>query len=266
MYTRAGVERARWTDAGSGRSSHRAPGGVRRDPLVRHRVLSRNEADREQPADPAPPPLFPNARFVVLVRDGRAVADSLSRVDWWDRQLRVVVRRTPGLGGPKGRIRGRCAPGTGSRSSQRSTKVSAAVPDDACDPAPVRGSRRGAVERFPARRRVSSVCPTTSPGGRRSPVSRSPTRTTGGGRGSSHRWRAHHRDPTVRTGQARLCVLRRRRSSSCSAPVDAAPACSTRSWLSTRMSGSSRTSTTVCRSHPPWVGGTARSIVGCRCS
>ena len=28
--------------------------------------------------------VFPNARFVVLVRDGRAVADSLSRVDWWE--------------------------------------------------------------------------------------------------------------------------------------------------------------------------------------
>lgn len=28
--------------------------------------------------------VFPNARFVVLIRDGRAVADSLSRVDWWD--------------------------------------------------------------------------------------------------------------------------------------------------------------------------------------
>ena len=28
--------------------------------------------------------VFPDARFVVLVRDGRAVADSLSRVDWWD--------------------------------------------------------------------------------------------------------------------------------------------------------------------------------------
>jgi hypothetical protein len=28
--------------------------------------------------------VFPNARFIVLVRDGRAVADSLSRVDWWD--------------------------------------------------------------------------------------------------------------------------------------------------------------------------------------
>lgn len=27
---------------------------------------------------------FPRARFVQLVRDGRAVADSLSRVDWWD--------------------------------------------------------------------------------------------------------------------------------------------------------------------------------------
>ncbi len=27
--------------------------------------------------------VFPKARFVVLVRDGRAVADSLSRVDWW---------------------------------------------------------------------------------------------------------------------------------------------------------------------------------------
>lgn len=28
--------------------------------------------------------IFPGARFVVLVRDGRAVADSLSRVDWWE--------------------------------------------------------------------------------------------------------------------------------------------------------------------------------------
>jgi omega-hydroxy-beta-dihydromenaquinone-9 sulfotransferase len=28
--------------------------------------------------------VFPAARFVVLVRDGRAVADSLSRVDWWE--------------------------------------------------------------------------------------------------------------------------------------------------------------------------------------
>jgi len=27
--------------------------------------------------------VFPRARFVVLVRDGRAVADSLARVDWW---------------------------------------------------------------------------------------------------------------------------------------------------------------------------------------
>ena len=31
--------------------------------------------------------IFPGARFVVLVRDGRAVADSLSRVDWWDRSF-----------------------------------------------------------------------------------------------------------------------------------------------------------------------------------
>lgn len=28
--------------------------------------------------------IFPDARFVVLMRDGRAVADSLSRVDWWE--------------------------------------------------------------------------------------------------------------------------------------------------------------------------------------
>jgi hypothetical protein len=31
--------------------------------------------------------VFPDARFVVLVRDGRAVADSLSRVDWWERSF-----------------------------------------------------------------------------------------------------------------------------------------------------------------------------------
>jgi hypothetical protein len=28
--------------------------------------------------------IFPDGRFVVLIRDGRAVADSLSRVDWWE--------------------------------------------------------------------------------------------------------------------------------------------------------------------------------------
>lgn len=28
--------------------------------------------------------IFPRARFVFLIRDGRAVADSLSRVDWWE--------------------------------------------------------------------------------------------------------------------------------------------------------------------------------------
>jgi hypothetical protein len=28
--------------------------------------------------------IFPGARFVALVRDGRAVAESLHRVDWWD--------------------------------------------------------------------------------------------------------------------------------------------------------------------------------------
>ena len=28
--------------------------------------------------------IFPDARFVVLNRDGRAVADSLARVDWWE--------------------------------------------------------------------------------------------------------------------------------------------------------------------------------------
>ena len=31
--------------------------------------------------------IFPDARFVVLIRDGRAVADSLSRVDWWESSL-----------------------------------------------------------------------------------------------------------------------------------------------------------------------------------
>ncbi|HEX9343323.1 MAG TPA: sulfotransferase [Actinomycetota bacterium] len=30
---------------------------------------------------------FPEARFVHLIRDGRAVAYSLSRVDWWDRDV-----------------------------------------------------------------------------------------------------------------------------------------------------------------------------------
>ena len=38
---------------------------------------------------------FPNARFVALVRDGRAVALSLSRVDWWPTSTVVGYGGTP---------------------------------------------------------------------------------------------------------------------------------------------------------------------------
>ena len=104
------------------------------------------------------------------------------------RQLRLVVRRhAAGLAGrregPVGDVRQEL--GRGARSDRRRPPRG---PGDARDPDPVRGSRRGAVERLPARGRVHRVCPTTPAGGRRSPRSRSPTRTTGGGHGSSRRW------------------------------------------------------------------------------
>jgi len=38
---------------------------------------------------------FPSARFVELVRDGRAVAYSLSRVDWWEESELVWLPGTP---------------------------------------------------------------------------------------------------------------------------------------------------------------------------
>lgn len=41
--------------------------------------------------------IFPDARFVVLIRDGRAVADSLSRVDWWDRSFVWWYGDTPAV-------------------------------------------------------------------------------------------------------------------------------------------------------------------------
>src|SRR6266511_863131 len=39
---------------------------------------------RRAPGQPALAMAFPRARFVNLIRDGRAVAYSLSRVDWWE--------------------------------------------------------------------------------------------------------------------------------------------------------------------------------------
>ena len=38
---------------------------------------------------------FPSARFVEIVRDGRAVAYSLSRVDWWEDSELVWIGGTP---------------------------------------------------------------------------------------------------------------------------------------------------------------------------
>jgi hypothetical protein len=38
---------------------------------------------------------FPSARFVWITRDGRAVANSLSRVDWWDNSLVWWCGQTP---------------------------------------------------------------------------------------------------------------------------------------------------------------------------
>lgn len=52
---------------------------------------------------PALVKLFPNARFVEIVRDGRAVAYSLSRVHWWQDSLIWWYGGTPGTWRAEGR-------------------------------------------------------------------------------------------------------------------------------------------------------------------
>jgi len=47
--------------------------------------------------------IFPTARFVFLVRDGRAVARSLARVDWWERDLVWWYGGTPAQWRAEGR-------------------------------------------------------------------------------------------------------------------------------------------------------------------
>ena len=73
--------------------------------------------------------LFPDARYVSITRDGRAVAYSLSRVDWWE-DLRVwwdggTPRRLGGRGqGPVGDVRPALGRG-GARDRRRSRDVPA---------------------------------------------------------------------------------------------------------------------------------------------
>jgi hypothetical protein len=47
--------------------------------------------------------IFPDARFVVLIRDGRAVADSLARVDWWESSFVWWYGGTPAAWRAEGR-------------------------------------------------------------------------------------------------------------------------------------------------------------------
>jgi hypothetical protein len=47
--------------------------------------------------------IFPEARFVVLIRDGRAVADSLARVDWWESSFVWWYGGTPAAWRAEGR-------------------------------------------------------------------------------------------------------------------------------------------------------------------
>jgi len=58
--------------------------GIRRHAGARLIVSKRIGHNRRLPAITA---AFPEGRYVVIVRDGRAVAASLSRVDWWEDDL-----------------------------------------------------------------------------------------------------------------------------------------------------------------------------------
>lgn len=46
---------------------------------------------------------FPDARFIVITRDGRSVAASLARVDWWPRQIVFWYGDTPARWAAEGR-------------------------------------------------------------------------------------------------------------------------------------------------------------------
>ena len=65
---------------------------------------------------PALAELFPGARFVNIVRDGRAVAYSLSRVHWWPHLTIWWYGGPPAAGKKRAATPGSCAPGTGSGS------------------------------------------------------------------------------------------------------------------------------------------------------
>ena len=83
--TRGPVFRAPEGRRRHGSTPHGAPGGVRLDPGAGQRdVLSSPSGSRTISGSRSSTHIFPRARFVVLVRDGRAVAESLSRVDWWE--------------------------------------------------------------------------------------------------------------------------------------------------------------------------------------
>jgi len=83
LYARSGVERP-----GGPASAHRSPAEALPDAFAAVRrygggsmLVSKRIANNLR--IPQMTRVFPSARFVFLVRDGRAVATSLSRVDWW---------------------------------------------------------------------------------------------------------------------------------------------------------------------------------------
>ena len=132
---------ARRAGVGFDRPERRAPGGVRLDQGAEQRDVPRLQAEREQSADPQLHDIFPRARFVVLVRDGRAVAESLSRVDWWETDHVWWYGGTPTKWRAEGGDRWKILLGTGRR-NQRDRGRLRAVPPRSGDEAALR-RRRG---------------------------------------------------------------------------------------------------------------------------
>ena len=75
---------------------------------MRWRAAARTSSTSASPTSVASrclPAAFPNARFVDITRDGRAVAVSLSRVDWWESSVVWVstAARAEGVASTTGR-------------------------------------------------------------------------------------------------------------------------------------------------------------------
>jgi hypothetical protein len=86
VYRRCGIplfpDRAYRPDAASAASLRKAFDAIRTGARARLLLSKRTSNNRRIPALEA---TFPAARYVHVIRDGRDVADSLLRVEWWSR-------------------------------------------------------------------------------------------------------------------------------------------------------------------------------------